>query len=101
MNPGSGVPLNATVISHWLQDAAGHHIGFDELFQQATVSNGGTAPSPGQYNAYLAQHHVSAWVSYRSNNWFWHFQTVEASGYAILAILLALATVLILRRRAV
>ena len=36
-----------------------------------------------------------------NNSWFWHFQTVEASGYAVLAILLAVATVLVLRRRAV
>ena len=100
VSPGHGVPLNATVISHWLQDPAGRHVGFDDLFQQATLSNGGNPPSPGQYNAYLAQHHISAWVSYRPNNWFWHFQTVEASGYVILAVLLAVATVLILRRRA-
>ncbi len=95
------MPFNANVVNHWIQDAAGHHVGFDQLFQQAIVGNGGTPPSPDQFNAYLAQHHYSQWVSYRPNSWFWHFQTVEASGYAILAILLAVATVLLLRRRAV
>jgi ABC-type transport system involved in multi-copper enzyme maturation permease subunit len=99
--PGRHVPVNATVVSHWFQDAAGHHVGFDQLFQQAIVGNRGTPPSPDQLNTYLAQHHYSQWVAYRPNGWFWHFQTVEASGYAILAILLAVATVLILRRRAV
>jgi ABC-type transport system involved in multi-copper enzyme maturation permease subunit len=99
-NPGYDVPFNATVLNHWFQDAAGHHVGFDQLFQQATAGNGGTPPAPEQFNAYLAQHQYSAWVSYRPNGWFWHFQTVEASGYAILAILLAVATVLVLRRRA-
>jgi ABC-type transport system involved in multi-copper enzyme maturation permease subunit len=97
----SHVPFNATVVNHWFQDAAGHHVGFDQLFQQAIVGNGGTLPSPDQFNAYLAQHRYSEWVSYRPNGWFWHFQTVEASGYAILVILLAVATVLVVRRRAV
>jgi ABC-2 family transporter protein len=99
--PGYHVPFNATVVNRWFQDAAGHHVGFDQLFQQAIVSNGGTPPSPDQFDAYLTQHHDSQWVSYRPNGWFWHFQTVEASGYAILALLLAVATVLVVRRRAV
>jgi ABC-type transport system involved in multi-copper enzyme maturation permease subunit len=106
-NPAKGpianshVPFNADLISNWTQDAAGHHVDFDQLFQQAIVSNGGTPPSPDQFNTYLAQHHFTQWVSYRPNDWFWHFQTIEASGLAILAILLAVATVLVLRRRAV
>jgi hypothetical protein len=99
-NPGHDVPFNATVINHWFQDAAGRHVGFDQLFQQASAGTG-PPPSPDQFNTYLAQHHYSAWVSYRPNDWFWHFQTVEASGYAILAVLLAVATVVALRRRAV
>jgi ABC-type transport system involved in multi-copper enzyme maturation permease subunit len=99
--PGHHVPFNASVVNHWFQDAAGHHVSFDQLYQQAIVGNDGTLPTPGQFNAYLAQHHDTQWVSYRPNGWFWHFQTVEASGYAILAILLAVAAVLVLRRRAV
>jgi hypothetical protein len=106
-HPGKGaiasshVPVNATRIGNWIQDSAGHHADFDQLFQQAIVGNSGTVPSPIEFDAYLAQHHYSQWVSYRPNSWFWHFQTVEASGYAFLAVLLAIATVLILRRRAV
>ena len=99
--PGHHVPVNSTVINNWFQDASGHHVSFDQLFPQAIVANGGKVPSSNQFNAYVAQHHYSGWVSYRPDVWFWHFQTVEASGYAILAILLAAATVLVLRRRAV
>jgi ABC-type transport system involved in multi-copper enzyme maturation permease subunit len=100
-NSGSGnVPVNADVISHWVQDAAGHHLSDEQLFGQATAAYG-SSPSPQQYHAYLTQHHYSQWVSYRPNNWFWHFQILEASGYAILAVLLAVATVLLLRRRSV
>ena len=68
------MPFNATVVSHWFQDAAGHHVNFDQLFQQAIVANRGNPLSPDQFNAYLAQHHYSEWVSYRPNGWFWHFQ---------------------------
>jgi len=101
INPGQNVPVNAAVVNHWFQDAAGHHVSLDQLFQQAITGNGGNAPSPDQFDAYLVQHHYSGWVSYRPNGWFSHFQTVEASGYAILAIMLAVAAVLVLRRRAV
>lgn len=96
-----GVPVNADVVNSWIQNAAGHHIGFDQLFGQAIAGNGGAIPSPEKFNAWLAQHQYSLWVSYRPNDWFWHFQTVETAGYAVLAILLAAATVLILRRRVV
>jgi hypothetical protein len=106
-HPGKGaivsshVPFNATVVSNWIQDPAGHHQDFDHLFQQAIVDNRGSIPSPEQFNAWMTQHHYAQWVSFRPNGWFWHFQTVEASGYAIVAVLLAVATVLILRKRAV
>ena len=100
-NSGSGsMPLNATVVSHWIQDAAGRHISDQQLFGQATATNGGTSPSLQQYHDYLTLHHYSQWVSYRPNDWFWHFQILEASGFAILAALLAVATVLLLRHRA-
>ena len=100
-NSGSAsVPVNADVVSHWIQDAAGHHISDQQLFRQAIATNGGL-PSPQQYHAYLTQHHYSQWVSYRPNDWFWHFQILEACGYAFVAVLLAVATVLLVRRRTV
>lgn len=99
-NSGSGsITLNADVVSHWTQDAAGQHLDDQQLFDQATVANGGTSPSPQQFHAYLTQHHYSQWASYRPNDWFWHYQILEASGYTILALLLAVATVLLVRRR--
>lgn len=96
-----GVPVNADVVNHWVQDAAGHHVSFDQVEFQAITANGGTPPTPDQFDAYMTQHHYSQWVSYRPNNWFWHFQTVEATDYTIFALLLAITTVLALRRRAV
>jgi ABC-type transport system involved in multi-copper enzyme maturation permease subunit len=96
-----GVPFNAAVINNWIQNTAGQHFSFDQLFPQAIAAHGGTIPSPQQFNTWLTQHHYTQWVSYQPNSWFWHFQTIEATGYTILAILLAATTVLLLRRRAV
>jgi ABC-type transport system involved in multi-copper enzyme maturation permease subunit len=106
-HPGKGaiasshVPFNANVIHNWIQNGTGQHVDNDQLFQQAIVSNHGTIPSPDQFEAWMSQHHYSQWVSYQSNSWFWHFQTIEAAGYGMLAVLLAITTVVILRRRAV
>jgi hypothetical protein len=98
---GSGtVPVNADVVANWIQNAAGQHFSFDRLFGQAVAANNGAIPSPEEFDAWLAQHHYSQWASYRPNGWFWHFQIVEAVGYAVLAVLLAVGTVLLLRRRA-
>lgn len=94
------IPVNADVVNDWVQDAAGHHISFDQVEYGAITATRGTPPTPAQFDAYMTQHHYSQWVSYRPNNWFWHFQTIEATGYAILALLLATTTVLNLRRRA-
>jgi ABC-type transport system involved in multi-copper enzyme maturation permease subunit len=105
--PGKGaiasshVPFNANVLHNWIQDPSGRHVSNDDVFQQAIVGNGGRIPTPDQFDTWMTQHHYSQWVSYQPNSWFWHFQTVEASSYAILALVLAVATVLILRRRAV
>jgi hypothetical protein len=56
---GSHVPFNANVIHNWIQNPAGHHVSFDQLFQQAIAGNGGIIPSPDQFNAWMTQHHYS------------------------------------------
>lgn len=96
-----GVPLNADVVGSWLQDPAGHHASFQHVEDQAIAANGGNVPTSADLDAYLTRHHYSQWVSYRPDGWFWHFQIIEAAGYASLAIVLAAATVLLLRRRAI
>jgi hypothetical protein len=96
----SHVPFNANVITNWIQNPAGHHVKSDQLVQQALASNSGTI-TPDQFDTWMTQHGYTRWTSYQPNSWFWHFQTVEAAGYTTLAVLLAVATVLILRRRAI
>jgi len=67
----------------------------------AIAATGGDRSSADEAHAYLTQHHYTQWVSYLPNSWFWHCQILEATGYTVLAALLAVATVFRLRRRAV
>lgn len=96
----SHVPFNANLINVWEQNASGHHVSFDQIEQQAIAANRGSPPPLHQFQAWMTQHHYTEWVSYQPNRWFWHFQTIEATVYIIVAVLLAVATVLLLRRRA-
>jgi hypothetical protein len=41
----------------------------------------------------MARHRYSEWASYQPNSRFWHFQTIEAASYVVLALLLAAATI--------
>jgi hypothetical protein len=104
------VPTDSTLItsrgwtvSSWIQDAAGHQYGAKSskiigLYNQARADG---VNSDGSFRAWLVRHGYTDWSSYQPDTRFWHFQTIEASAYAVLALLLAAATVWWLRRRAV
>lgn len=94
------LPMNVPVLNLWIQNGAGNHVDIQRLYQQALAGTGAPKMGPDTFNAWLARHHYTQWASYRPNGWFWHFQIIEASGYAILAILLAVTAVLLLRRQA-
>lgn len=89
------MPFNANVINVWEQNASGHHLSFDQIEQQAIAANGGTPPPLHEFQAWMTQHHPRDWVSYQPNSWFWHFQTIEATAYVLVAVLLAGATVMV------
>jgi hypothetical protein len=105
LNP-FGLNPSAWVVAQWTQDAAGHHISQAQvgaLLNQAFAQNpGATRASPPypSYPLWLAQHGYSQWISYEPNVRFWHFQSVEAAAYVLLAGLCAAATVWWIRRRA-
>ena len=100
--PGSGgLPFNADVVNHWFQNSAGQHVSYYQVINQAIAANGGNSPTPDQLTAWMTQHGYSQWVSYLPNTWFWHFQTIEATGYTTVAVLLAITTVLAVRRRVI
>jgi hypothetical protein len=89
----------ADVTDSWTQSASGHHLSqneFNNLTNQARRDN---VTSPQQMDNWLARHHYTNWISYQPGNRFWHFQLVEASGYLLVSLLLAGATIWWLHRR--
>lgn len=104
------VPTGSTLItskgwtvSSWVQDPAGHHYGVKSteligLFRQARADG---ANSDQAFTAWLTRHGYTQWSSYQPGSRFWHFQSIEASAYGLLALLLTAATFWWLHRRAV
>jgi hypothetical protein len=58
-------------------------------------ANGKVGPS-----RWLSAHHYIYWVSYQPASRFWVFQIIAAAILIVLAVLLAFATVRLVRRRA-
>lgn len=55
----------------------------------------GTADSGESLDRWLVQHHYTQWVKYEPATRFWHFQTIGAAVYAVVALALCAATVLV------
>jgi ABC-2 family transporter protein len=95
------ITQNGWVIHDWVQDASGHHLTTAQEFGLAQASaaakGGGGIES---FDTWLTQHHYSEWVSFQPDSRFWHFQVIEASCYVALALILAAAAVMWVRRRA-
>lgn len=85
------------VTGSWIQDRAGHHLDPTTLLERARADRITTSA---QFDTWLRQHHYRTWVSYQPEDRFWHFQTIEAGAYLILAIILAAAATWWVRRRA-
>lgn len=94
-------PDNSWIVDQWIQEPSGRRIPLAEVIQQI-IGNGTHAGkvSPHTINQWLSQHHYTRWFTYQPNLRFWHFQLVEASAYTLVALLLAILTVMWLRRRA-
>lgn len=91
-------PLQDWTISSWYQDAAGHHLGNDQLVTLARQANG--VRDRDTFTSWLSDHGYTSWVSYQPDSRFWNFQTVEAGAYVLLALVLAAAALQWVRRRA-
>ena len=88
-------------IDDWYQDRAGHRLKayqMDQLVQQARQDG---VRSRKDLAHWMTQRHYTERISYQPGNRFWHFQTVEASGYVVLTLLLAGATIWWLQHRTV
>jgi hypothetical protein len=88
------------VVSQWTQDASGRRVSRTSLAASYLRSGGSGSGSSAGFDAWLTQHHYTQWVSYQPDSRFWHFQSVEAAAYMVLAVGLGLATIWWVRRRA-
>ena len=52
------------------------------------------------FTAWLTDHGYTSWTAYQPDSRFWLFQTLEASTYVLLAVLIGVATLWWIRRRA-
>lgn len=91
-------PLQDWTFSSWYQDAAGHHLGNNQLVTLARQANG--VRDRDAFTSWLSDHGYTSWASYQPDSRFWTFQTIEAGAYVLLALALAAATLQWVRRRA-
>jgi hypothetical protein len=56
--------------------------------------------NPNAATAYLSAHHYTQWSAYQPESRFWHFQLIEGGWLLALSLILIVATVWLVRRRA-
>jgi hypothetical protein len=88
------------VVRQWTQDGSGRPVSQSRLVASYLRSGASGSGSSAGFDAWLTQHHYTQWVSYQPDGRFWHFQIVEATAYVVLAVVLGLATIWWVRRRA-
>jgi hypothetical protein len=97
---GAAAALGGTARTDWilasgLTDPQGIHLS-DQA--EADVLNAARAAG-GSTGDYLNAHGYGHWALLQPADRFWHFQILEATLYAVLALSCQVASVLILRRR--
>lgn len=99
----NGSVRNGWTLSNWMQDAAGHHLSSaqqDALSREAGALAANAANPRTAYDQWFVQHGYTYWSKFQPNSRFWHFQLVEGVAYLVLTLLLGVATVWWVRRRA-
>ena len=89
-------PRGSWLVSGWYTGPHGGTLGTTAVTSLQNALYYSRVKNPAHW---LAQHHVTYWVSYQPASRFWAFQGIEAATLAGLAILLAAATVWLARRR--
>ena len=87
-------------ISSWREDVTGHHLSQSQLAAVVQRARLDGVNSSNSFTDWLSRHGYTSWVTYQPDSRFWHFQTIEAGSYSIVALLLAGATIWWVRRRA-
>jgi hypothetical protein len=92
---GSNTPVapgGSWVLNSWLTAPGGRSVSWN------TTSFWNLKPS--RQLAWVTSHHLTVWVTYQSAGRFWLFQSVEGGAAVLLVLLLAAATVWLVRHRA-
>ena len=96
---GSHVPW---VVSQWWTGPGGHQAsqGTIRALAQSAPSSVQNAKVDTALTQWLGRRGYTQWMSYQPESRFWHFQLIEGGWLLALALLLATATVLLVRDRA-
>jgi hypothetical protein len=85
-------PAGAWLDQGWYTDASGRRLG-DGTVNHLLNKYTGTGP------AWLARLHDTFWVTYQPGSRYWLFQLILAGGTLLAALLLAVATIALIRHR--
>jgi hypothetical protein len=91
----AAAPQGGWVLNAWFTGPRGRIVPVD-----ANALNPLWNLKPAAQISWLASHHLTPWVSYQSAGRFWAFQAAEGGTAVLIALLLAAATVWLVRRSA-
>jgi hypothetical protein len=99
-SPGFG-PAGSWLVRGWITGPGGHQLSTtaaDNLQNRmyAATTKAGNKNDP---SAWLSLHHYAYWLSYQPAGRFWYFQATAAAVLITLAIVFALMTIWLVRRR--
>jgi hypothetical protein len=94
-------PAGSWFVRGWITGPGGHELSLaatDNLQRRmyAAMAKSGKKTSE---TAWLSAHHYAQWLSYQPAGRFWYFQAITAAVLVALAIVFALTTVWLIRRR--
>jgi hypothetical protein len=100
--PGSQFngPVGSWLVRAWFTGPGGKRLSTAAAYNVIGRMYGGPANGKVGPSRWLSAHHYIYWVSYQPASRFWVFQIIAAVILIILAVLLAFATVRLVRRRA-
>ena len=96
--PGWHVPPGSWLVRSWMTGPGGRVL---DRSASVHVKNALFTRTAASGDHWLAAHHVSFWVSYQPPGHFWMFQGVEGVVVLAVAALCVMATVCLLKRRAI
>lgn len=97
--PQARILQGGLIVSEWYRNGSGHRVSeaqFNAILGRAEAAH----PTTVDVGSFMRQHGYTSWLSYQPASRFWHFQSIEAAAYVLLAVALGLLTVRWVQRRA-